>query len=128
MTYAWTTRDGRDDSIEWSFDSEQQRQDEVEGQSGRDHDDDSDNGHFDKLPEAKTVLIVFPLKGEGLSEKLVKGYERAHPNLKTDNITWIQLGSTGIFDVGVGSPRSGHSHFECLSFESLAHSFAVSCY
>ncbi|KWU43388.1 hypothetical protein RHOSPDRAFT_19546 [Rhodotorula sp. JG-1b] len=77
ISYATTTRDGRDGSIQWSFNPD------LEGPE-----------QFAALPRAKTVLIVFPIKGPGGSARLVQGYEEAIGA----RARWIQLGSTGIFD------------------------------
>lgn len=79
ISYATTTRDGRDGSIQWAFDPDRP--------AGPDQ--------FAALPRAKTVLVVFPIRGKGPSERLVQGYEEAVGT----RARWIQLGSTGIFDV-----------------------------
>ncbi|GAA5824677.1 hypothetical protein JCM11251_005298 [Rhodosporidiobolus azoricus] len=79
VTFAATTRDGRDGTIQWTWDSEAKGPDQFKG-----------------LPRAETVLVVFPIKGEGGSRRLVEGYEEA-VGVK---VRWIQLGSTGIFDGG----------------------------
>ncbi|KAK4057272.1 hypothetical protein OIO90_001769 [Microbotryomycetes sp. JL221] len=79
ITYMATTRDGRDGTLRWSWDSEDDR-----------------NNDYDALPTAKTVVVVFPLKGKHKSRKLVEGYEQCHGK----DVRWIQLGSTGIFDGG----------------------------
>ncbi|KAK4051405.1 hypothetical protein OIV83_002889 [Microbotryomycetes sp. JL201] len=79
ISYVATTRDGRDGTLKWSWDAE--------------HDGSND---YDALPTAKTVVVVFPLKGKGTSSRLVQGYEHAHGQ----GTRWIQLGSTGIFDGG----------------------------
>lgn len=77
LAFAATTRDGRDGSIKWAFDPE------AEGE-----------GQFAALPRAETVVVTFPIRGVGGSRTLVEGYEKAHGEVK-----WIQLGSTGIWDV-----------------------------
>ncbi|SGZ00262.1 BQ5605_C034g11335 [Microbotryum silenes-dioicae] len=78
ISHVATTRDGRDGTLKWVWDSES-----------------DDDTQYDALPRAKTVLIVFPLKGQGMSKRLVEGYEQEHGSVK-----WIQLGSTGIYDGG----------------------------
>lgn len=78
VMFASTTRDGRNNSIRWQFDPE------LDGPE-----------QFNGLPRAKTVVVVFPIKGEGGSRRLVQGYEEA----VGARARWIQLGSTGIFDV-----------------------------
>ena len=77
IAYAATTRDGRDNTIAWTWDEH------AEG-----------SAQFEQLPTAKTVLIVFPIKVQGGSRRLVEGYEQAHGA----GVRFIQLGSTGIFD------------------------------
>lgn len=83
ISYATTTRDGRDGSIQWSFNPD------LEGPE-----------QFAPLPRAKTVLVVFPIRGPGGSARLVQGYEEAIGA----RARWIQLGSTGIFDVRAKTP------------------------
>lgn len=77
LTLASTTRDGKDGSIEWTWDEI------AEG-----------GAQFEGLPTAKTLVIVFPIKGVGGSRRLVEGYESIHGPVRI-----IQLGSSGIFDV-----------------------------
>jgi hypothetical protein len=78
LTFAATTRDGRDGTIKWEWDSEREGKEQYEG-----------------LPRAETVLVVFPIKGKGGSRRLVEGYEEAVGG----KVRWIQLGSTGIYNV-----------------------------
>ncbi|GAA5903938.1 hypothetical protein JCM8208_001733 [Rhodotorula glutinis] len=79
LTVAATTRDGRDGTLQWAWDPERDGKDQ-----------------YASLPRAKTVVVVFPLKGEGYSARLVRGYEES----VGQRVRWIQLGSTGIFDGG----------------------------
>lgn len=72
-----TTRDGRNGTLKWAWDADKDGEEQYEA-----------------LPRAKTVLIVFPIKGEGGSRRMVEGYEGVHGGVR-----WVQLGSTGIFDV-----------------------------
>jgi hypothetical protein len=88
LSYISTTRDGRNNSIKWSFDD----------------DINADPNQFLALPIAKTVLIVFPLKGLGPSSRLLNGYQN-RCNIKNINIRWIQLGSSGIWDVNLISTK-----------------------
>ncbi|KAL9093725.1 MAG: hypothetical protein Q9159_000026 [Coniocarpon cinnabarinum] len=76
VSYAATTRDGRDGTIPFVFDPEDEKL-----------------GGVDRLPGAETVVVTFPLKGEGPSAKLIEAYRHIHG---PDN-NWIQLGSTGIW-------------------------------
>ncbi|GAA6030769.1 hypothetical protein JCM8097_008868 [Rhodosporidiobolus ruineniae] len=82
LSYAATTRDGRQGSIKWAFNPD------LEGPE-----------QFAALPRARTVLVTFPIRGEGGSRRLVEGYEEAVGG----RVRWIQLGSTGIWD---GRPSS----------------------
>ncbi|KAK4694282.1 hypothetical protein P7C70_g8763, partial [Phenoliferia sp. Uapishka_3] len=77
ISFAATTRDGRSNTIAWTFD-------ESKGKE-----------QFEGLPKAKTVVVVFPIKGEGGSRTLVEGYEGVNGAAR-----WIQLGSSGIWDGG----------------------------
>ncbi|KAI1329236.1 hypothetical protein F5Y16DRAFT_367105 [Xylariaceae sp. FL0255] len=81
INYAATTTDGRDDTIRFKFDP-----------------DSDDLTQFRELPPAKTVLITFPLKGEGQSARLVKMYAATHSNSSsTGRPHYIQLGVTSIW-------------------------------
>lgn len=87
IPHAHTTSDGRDNSIAFRFDPSS-----------------LDPAPFRWLPKAQTVLIVFPLRGEGQSNLLTSLYESVHGA----GIHWIQLGSSGIFNKGptlTGEPR-----------------------
>ncbi|MCJ1263017.1 hypothetical protein MMC22_002887 [Lobaria immixta] len=76
ITFAATTRDGRESTIPFTFDP-----------SSR------DIKPYALLPSATTVLVTFPLTGEGQSKQITSVYRKVHGH--TNN--WIQLGSTGIF-------------------------------
>lgn len=82
VSYASTTPDGRDGSLKFSFDPK-----------------DETPKDFKKLPNAKAIVIIFPIYESGGSEKLVEWYRQSHPSLDDTEIRWIQLGSTGIWDV-----------------------------
>ncbi|TIA87446.1 hypothetical protein E3P99_03153 [Wallemia hederae] len=62
-----------------------------------DHDLDEQVG---RLPIARTVVIVFPIRGEGRVKRLYESYTRIKASAQ-----WIQLGSTGIW----GSKQPGQS-------------------
>lgn len=80
ISYASTTRDGKDGSIRFQFDPE------------------SDVPKpFEALPDAKTIIVVFPIYNDGGSERLLRLYNQTHPDVK--GVKWVQLGSTGIWDV-----------------------------
>lgn len=87
VSYASTTRDGRGDSIQFTFDPE------------------SDDGRpFEALPDAKCIVIVFPIYNPGGSERLVKLYRQSRRvssvSIEKAETRFIQLGSTGIWDGG----------------------------
>ena len=50
------------------------------------------------LPDAKTVLITFPITGTGASERLVRLYKSTRMNPQAE-VAFIQLGTTSIWDV-----------------------------
>ncbi|TGJ83023.1 hypothetical protein E0Z10_g5739 [Xylaria hypoxylon] len=54
-----------------------------------------DNGPFAVLPAAKTVLVTFPLKGEGQAARLVSAYAATHPGAL--EVRYIQFGVTSIW-------------------------------
>ncbi|EMC98610.1 hypothetical protein BAUCODRAFT_65742 [Baudoinia panamericana UAMH 10762] len=89
LSFGATTRDGRKvagaSTLAWSFDSEEDSANVEQNQ-------------FSRLPLAKYVLITFPLQGHGQSSKIVNGYEKVHGK-KLDSIGFIQLGSTGIWQI-----------------------------
>ncbi|CAJ2500829.1 Uu.00g036820.m01.CDS01 [Anthostomella pinea] len=78
IKHAATTTDGRDGTIPFKFDP------------GSD-----DPSQFDALPDAKTVLITFPLKGTGPAAQLVKMYSASHQGGNKPN--FIQLGVTSVW-------------------------------
>ena len=79
IPHAATSRTGHDHTIPFVFDPESR-----------------DSTPYEQLPPAKTVLITFPLKGEGQSKLLTSLYGQAHKVIASKS-RWIQLGSTGIF-------------------------------
>lgn len=87
-SFAATTRDGREvagaETIKWSFDPTESAE--------------SEKSQFAKLPSARNVLVTFPLTGNGQSCMLVQGYQKAQ-NKTPDDVMFIQLGSTGIWQI-----------------------------
>ncbi|CAI6332403.1 unnamed protein product [Periconia digitata] len=81
VSHAETTTTGRDNTIPFQFDPSSTSTDPYEN-----------------LPTASTILITFPLKGQGQSKRLTDLYRSVHG--ETNN--WIQLGSTFIFDQVTG--------------------------
>ncbi|CDO71810.1 hypothetical protein BN946_scf184939.g34 [Trametes cinnabarina] len=87
-----TSRTGRDDTIAFEFDPHS-----------------LDPRPYQVLPNAKTVLITFPIKVQGASERLVKLYQQTHgEGPESPKTAFIQLGSTGIWDRGPTLDSSGH--------------------
>ena len=89
VSYAATSRPAhpKPDTIPFEFDE---------------HDPSPDPAPFALLPRARTVLITFPVKQSGASERLVRLYEKTHVRSDTEadvKTGFIQLGSTGIWDV-----------------------------
>lgn len=76
LKFAATTRNGRESTIPFTFDPSS-----------------SDTTPFTTLPSAETILVTFPLTGEGQSNKITSLYRQVHGKANS----WIQLGSTGIF-------------------------------
>ncbi|KAK4557090.1 hypothetical protein LTR86_006071 [Recurvomyces mirabilis] len=91
ISFAATTRDGRKvagaATIPWTFNPDE------------DSTQDTSKNQFSSLPLAKHILITFPLTGHGQSNTLVKGYSSAHGNKTGGNVKFIQLGSTGIWQI-----------------------------
>lgn len=77
ITYAATTTTGHDNTIPFKFDPYS-----------------VDPEPYKRLPSAKTVLVTFPLKGQGQSMTIVGLYRNAH-GAKNN---WIQLGVTSIWN------------------------------
>jgi len=79
FTYAATTQTGRDKTIKFRFDVDR-----------------DNNEAFRTLPYSNTILITFPLRGTGASQKLVHCYEQTHSQKDKNQRAplFIQLGST----------------------------------
>ncbi|KAF6755346.1 hypothetical protein DFP72DRAFT_896542 [Ephemerocybe angulata] len=86
ISYAATTRDGRGDTVKFAFDDNS--------------DSDSENlDDYRALPDAKTVLITFPITKRGASGRLVRCYKESRGRREVgEGARWVQLGSTGIWD------------------------------
>jgi len=78
ISYAATSRDGREGTIPFVFDPES-----------------DDATQFSSLPDANTVLIVFPIRVSGGSERLVRHFQKTHAGTE---VGFVQLGSTGIWN------------------------------
>jgi hypothetical protein len=83
ISFAATSRAGRDGTLPFLFDP-----------------DSEDPTPFQVLPHAKSVLITFPIKTNGASERLVKLYKSTHGGGgHLTEVHFIQLGTTGIWGV-----------------------------
>lgn len=110
LSTASTTRSGGNGTIQWQFDPSS-----------------DDTESFKVLPDAQTVLIVFPIYEEGGVDRLVKGYlesrsssmqyyfddEKASTRgIDSVNTRFVLLGSTGIYDngptLGLGTTLDKH--------------------
>ncbi|KAI1461768.1 hypothetical protein F4805DRAFT_244599 [Annulohypoxylon moriforme] len=80
IKHSATTTDGRDGTIRFRFDP-----------------DSSDSAPFKTLPSADTVLITFPLRGQGQSKHLVRMYESTHQTAENHKPHFVQLGATSIW-------------------------------
>ncbi|KAJ1856820.1 hypothetical protein GGH12_002766 [Coemansia sp. RSA 1822] len=80
VSYAATTRNGRNATIKWQFSS-------------------TDTADFSALPAASFVVVMFPVNGSTDVDHLCRGYttyhQALHPNYKQPR--WIFLGSTRAF-------------------------------
>jgi len=85
---AATSRSGRDGTIPFVFDPES-----------------DDTRPYEALPDAKTMLISFPIKIIGASQRLVTGYLSTRRDAKY-KVGFIQLGATSIWDVSLELVRS----------------------
>ena len=90
LSYAATSRSSRPkpNTIPFEFDE------------NNSHPNEEDEAQFANLPDARTVLITFPIVVKGASEKLVRLYEKTRTSVRTGgNTRWIQLGTTSVWDV-----------------------------
>lgn len=66
--------------------------------------DSDDPEPYRKLPDARTIVITFPINTSGASERLVRLYQSTRsPEFGSTKLRFIQLGTTGIWEVGVSS-------------------------
>ena len=79
VSFAATSRDGREGTIAFNFDPSSE-----------------DVDQYESLPDATTVLITFPVKEN--VEALVDGYNKTRSGARRGvSVNWIQLGSVGSF-------------------------------
>ncbi|KAI9321026.1 hypothetical protein BX666DRAFT_1852354 [Dichotomocladium elegans] len=89
ITYAATTRDGRNDTIQWALPLNS-----------------SDAIDVSLLPYARTVLVTFPVLTSEAMNGLMDAYEKRHGSAQ-----WILLSSTRIFN---GNPSDRHGPMDPL--------------
>lgn len=82
ISYAATSRSGREGTTPFIFDPEETKDDPAK---------------YEQLPYAQTVIIVFPIIVKGATERLVRLYRKTH----ADEARFVQLGTTGIWDVSL---------------------------
>ncbi|GAP92067.1 hypothetical protein SAMD00023353_3100590 [Rosellinia necatrix] len=80
IEHAATTTNGRDGTIPFKFDPLS-----------------DDASAFAALPAARTVLITFPLEGEGAAARLVRGYAATHDGGDAAPPNYILFGATSIW-------------------------------
>ncbi|KAI0766728.1 hypothetical protein BC629DRAFT_1583619 [Irpex lacteus] len=88
LTYAATSRPSRPklDTIPFEYDQQ---------------DSSPDESQFANLPDARTVLVTFPITVKSATERLVRLYEKTRVNRKVEEgerTRWIQLGTTSVWD------------------------------
>ena len=106
ISHAATSRTGHDQTIPFTFDPSSQN-----------------STPYEQLPPAHTILITFPLKGDGQSKLLTDLYVQTHQDVAS-NCRWIQLGSTGIFSgKGWNDSRSPYdkSNARAIAEDELLH-------
>jgi hypothetical protein len=100
VEYAATSTTGRSGTIKFVFDP-----------------DAAESSAFRVLPEATTVLITFPLRSAGPSQKLVDFYHQTH----TSKPHYILLGSIGIWQTeGKGVWLDRHSPYDTENERAIA--------
>ncbi|KAI6093424.1 hypothetical protein F4821DRAFT_80874 [Hypoxylon rubiginosum] len=105
IKYAATTTTGRDDTIRFRFDP-----------------DSSDPTPFQTLPYAETVLITFPLRGNGQAAHLVHLYESTHKHHRPH---FVQLGATSIWTAPTWQDES--SSYERTNPRAIAEDELIAC-
>ncbi len=86
ITYAATTRDGRNGTYKFDFEPDEKSPKDKLAQ-------------YAALPRATTILITFPIRSKGGSTNLYNSYIETHDEDPATASQFIQLGSTGIFTI-----------------------------
>ncbi|KAK0500083.1 hypothetical protein EDD18DRAFT_1307608 [Armillaria luteobubalina] len=95
VNWAATTRSGSTDpytTIPFDFDQDDESEEKLDEQCK-------------KLPDAKTVLVTFPLTTKGAVGRLVQGYRKARKVGRGGQELWVQLGTTSIWDNPPNAPK-----------------------
>ncbi|KAK0485015.1 hypothetical protein IW261DRAFT_872621 [Armillaria novae-zelandiae] len=95
VNWAATTRSGSTDpyaTIPFNFDQDDESEEKLDEQCK-------------KLPDAKTVLVTFPLTTKGAVGRLVQGYRKARKDGRGGQELWVQLGTTSIWDNPPNAPK-----------------------
>lgn len=88
IKWAATTRGGSTDpytTIPFNFDQDDESEEKLDKQCKQ-------------LPDAKTVLVTFPLTTKGAVGRLVQGYRKSRKDGRGGQELWVQLGTTSIWD------------------------------
>ncbi|CAD6447252.1 210bc1bf-244e-42de-bd2b-456101b8d96c [Sclerotinia trifoliorum] len=110
INYAATTTTGRDGTYKFRFNPD---------------DSDGNKEQLCDVPTARCILITFPLKGKGQSRSLVEQYSDTHSTKSFGgspaSFQFIQLGSTGIFDIpGQSTWVTRHSLYNVANDRAIA--------
>ncbi|KAI0891733.1 hypothetical protein F4806DRAFT_294246 [Annulohypoxylon nitens] len=108
INYAATTTNGRDGTIPFRFDPES-----------------SDAKPFMALPSADTVLITFPLQGQGQSKHLVRMYNSTHQTNKDEKPHFVQLGATSIWKAPTW--HNDNSPYDHTNARAIAEDELIEC-
>ncbi|KAI8958396.1 hypothetical protein F5Y11DRAFT_41266 [Daldinia sp. FL1419] len=108
IKYAATTRNGRDGTIQFQYDPKS-----------------SDAAPFEALPIAETILITFPLHGEGQAIHLVRMYKCTHQTPSSSEPHFIQLGATSIWTAPKWQDES--SPYERADTRAMAEDELIAC-
>jgi hypothetical protein len=114
ISYVGTTRDGRNGTLRFDFDYPTPSNTDMGNDGVGELVASSDSANeaeeskskfrrqFRSLPNARVVLVTFPVKGREAMKVLVDMYDETHQDNGEEKTKWILLGSTGIW----GSSRS----------------------
>lgn len=75
ISFVCTSTTGRSSTIPFKFNGEREQSDQ-------------DLDAFKRLPNAKTVVIMFPLRGPDCSRRLVEAYRNTHTDTQAGFVQW----------------------------------------